>query len=158
VGSQSKTSRKYCAASAWSVVKTESGGGTCIKFLLLGHIRRTCSKSSSSPQCGHVESVPWTLFWFPLVVWSNYSLVGQAKVFLPSRSALKAPERAIFVHRRCANMARQSILDLILNQAFNYLKEYPPPLRTVVRTKTGSPPDLLIRPLIPEKAAMNGKP
>jgi hypothetical protein len=34
--SQLKTSWKYHAASAWSVVITESGGGTCTKFRLLG--------------------------------------------------------------------------------------------------------------------------
>jgi hypothetical protein len=66
--SQSKTIRKYSAVSTWSIVMADSSGETCTKFLLLGlsnsrRALRMCSKSSSySPQHGHVESIPWTLF------------------------------------------------------------------------------------------------
>jgi hypothetical protein len=52
--SQLKTSGKYRAVSTWSIDMAKSDGGTSTKFLLLG--------VSSSPQRGHVESTPWTLF------------------------------------------------------------------------------------------------
>jgi hypothetical protein len=52
-------------------------------------------------------------------------------------------------------MARQSVLDLTLNSAINHLKRYPAPLRTISRAKVGSLPGLLIRPLVPEKAAVS---